>query len=55
MPYPIKPGKVTCAGLVAIMMILPTSLWKTSSAGATVRITASPRRAAPDSDERRVR
>ena len=23
----IKPGKVTCAGLVAILMVLPNSLW----------------------------
>jgi len=44
MANPIKPGKVTCAGLVAIMMILPTSLWKSSASGATVRVTASPRR-----------
>ena len=44
MAYPIKPGKVTCAGLVAIMMFLPTSLWRTKSSGATVKITSSRRR-----------
>jgi hypothetical protein len=44
MAYPIKPGKVTCAGLVAIMMVLPTSLWRAKPSGATVRITASSRR-----------
>jgi hypothetical protein len=35
----IKPGKVTCAGLVAILMILPASLWKGGSGNATVRVT----------------
>ena len=44
MAYPIKPGKVTCAGLVAIMMFLPTSLWRTKSSGVKVRITVSTRR-----------
>jgi hypothetical protein len=44
MATPIKPGKVTCAGLVAIMMFLPTSLWKSSSSRTTVRVTVSPRR-----------
>jgi len=24
----IRPGKVTCAGLVAIFMVLPNSIWK---------------------------
>jgi hypothetical protein len=24
----IRPGKVTCAGLVGIMMVLPNSIWK---------------------------
>lgn len=28
MPFPIKPGKVTCAGLVGILMVLPNSVWK---------------------------
>jgi hypothetical protein len=24
----IRPGKVTCAGLVGIMMVLPNSIWQ---------------------------
>lgn len=24
----IRPGKVTCAGIVVIMMVLPNSIWK---------------------------
>ena len=28
MRLPIRPGKVTCAGLVAIFMVLPNSIWK---------------------------
>ena len=28
MRFPIRPGKVTCAGLVAILMVLPNSIWK---------------------------
>ena len=35
MPFPIKPGKVTCVGLVAIMMVLPSSIWKSDSARAS--------------------
>ena len=32
MLWGIRPGKVTCAGLVAILMVLPTTLWKKASA-----------------------
>ena len=28
MQFPIRPGKVTCAGIVAIFMVLPNSIWK---------------------------
>lgn len=28
MRLPIRPGKVTCAGVVAIFMVLPNSIWK---------------------------
>lgn len=28
MRFPIRPGKVTCAGLVGILMVLPNSIWK---------------------------
>lgn len=32
MPFPIRPGKVTCAGIVAIMMVTPNSIWKGADA-----------------------
>jgi hypothetical protein len=47
MAFPFKPGKLTCVGLVAIMMVLPSTLWKAASARATVRVTASPKRQHP--------
>jgi hypothetical protein len=28
MRLPIRPGKVMCAGLVVIFMVLPNSIWK---------------------------
>jgi hypothetical protein len=36
----IKPGKMTCAGLVLILMVLPTELWKRTAAGADRRDTS---------------
>ena len=38
MKLPIRPGKVTCAGLVGIMLVLPSNIWKDSSANAKVRV-----------------
>ena len=32
MRFNIRPGKVTCAGLVAILMVLPNSIWKGADA-----------------------
>ena len=32
MRFPIRPGKVTCAGVVAIFMVLPNSIWKGADA-----------------------
>jgi hypothetical protein len=32
MRSPIRPGKVTCAGLVGILMVLPNSIWKNPKA-----------------------
>ena len=32
MRFPIRPGKVSCAGIVVIMMVLPNSIWRGSSA-----------------------
>ena len=40
----IRPGKITCAGLVAIMMVLPNSVWKGGSARANVRVVSLPKR-----------
>jgi hypothetical protein len=40
----IKPGKLACAGLVAIMMVLPNTFWKGSWTRASVRAVSSPRR-----------
>ncbi len=34
MRFPIRPGKVTCAGLVAILLVLPNSIWKGADAKA---------------------
>jgi hypothetical protein len=28
MRFSIRPGKVTCAGIVVIFMVLPNSIWK---------------------------
>jgi len=28
MRLPIRPGKVTCAGIVVIFLVLPNSIWK---------------------------
>ena len=32
MRFPIRPGQVTCAGVVAILMVLPNSIWKGADA-----------------------
>jgi hypothetical protein len=32
MQLPIKPGKLSCAGLVVILMVLPNSIWKGADA-----------------------
>jgi hypothetical protein len=34
----IRPGKVTCAGLVGIMLVLPSSIWKGTWANAKVLV-----------------
>jgi hypothetical protein len=50
----IKPGKVTCVGLVAVMLVLPTSIWKGGSAGASVRVSL-PKRGIQDRDAKNRR
>ena len=32
MRFPIRPGKVSCAGIVAILLVLPNSIWKGADA-----------------------
>jgi len=39
MRFPIRPGKVTCAGVVAILMVLPNSIWKSADAPLEARKT----------------
>ena len=46
----IRPGKITCAGLVAIMLVLPNSVWRSgparANAGPTrMRVVTLPKRA----------
>ena len=41
MKFPIRPGKVTCAGLVGIMLIMPSSIWKGTAADTKVRVIAA--------------
>jgi hypothetical protein len=41
MKLPIQPGKVTCAGLVGIMLVLPSNIWKVTSADAKVRVMSA--------------
>ena len=57
MRFPIRPGKLTCAGLVAIFMVLPNSIWK--GADAKVAPVSKPRvealKRAPQLDGRRVK
>ena len=35
MRFSVRPGRVTCAGLVAILMVLPNSIWKAPDAKPT--------------------
>lgn len=56
MRFPIRPGKVTCAGIVVIFMVLPNSIWK--GADAKVGAPAKPKVAAmkkPASDVPRLK
>jgi hypothetical protein len=39
MRFPIRPGKVSCAGVVAILMVLPNSIWKGPDAKGSVART----------------
>ena len=57
MRLPIRPGKVTCAGIVVILMVLPNSIWK----GADAKDAVVPKRKvesikkARESDRSRVK
>jgi len=53
MRFAIRPGKVTCAGVVAILMVLPNSIWKGSTAkGAAPQVRVVIREAKPNRLER---
>jgi hypothetical protein len=56
MRFPIRPGKATCAGIVAIFLVLPNSIWKAPDAAVAPvpRPTVEPRKEASDSTSRRV-
>ena len=57
MRFQVRPGKVTCAGVVAIFMVLPNSIWK----GPDAKVAPVPKpkieaiKKASDSDGRRVK
>ena len=57
MRFPVRPGKVTCAGVVAIFMVLPNSIWQ----GSDAKVAPVPKpkieaiKKAVDSDGRRVK
>jgi hypothetical protein len=57
MRFPIRPGKVTCAGIVVILMVLPNSIWK----GPDAKVAPAPKpkieklKQSPDSNGRRVK
>jgi hypothetical protein len=57
MRFPIRPGKATCAGIVAILLVLPNSIWR----GSDAKVTPAPKpkietsKKASDSKGRRVK
>lgn len=56
MRFPIRPGKVTCAGIVVIFMVLPNSIWK----GPDAKVAPAPKlrtelKKPPSSDRPRVK
>ena len=57
MRFQVRPGKVTCAGVVAIFMVLPNSIWK----GPDAKVAPVPKpkieaiKKASDSDGRSVK
>jgi hypothetical protein len=57
MRFPIRPGKATCAGIVAILLVLPNSIWRGSDA--KVAPVRKPKietiKKVPDSAGRRVK
>ena len=52
MRFAIRPGKVTCAGVVAILMVLPNSIWKGSTAKGAAPVRVVIREAKPNWSER---
>ena len=57
MRFAIRPGKATCAGIVAIFLVLPNSIWR----GSDAKIAPAPKpkiealKKASDSKGRRVK
>ena len=49
----MKPGRLTCAGLVVIMMVLPNTLWKGGSSQAKVQVVVRVADAGLNKDEGR--
>lgn len=52
-----RPGKVTCAGIVVIFMVLPNSIWKGADAkvAPVTTITVGPTKKSSGSDRVRVK
>ena len=46
----MKPGKLTCAGLVAIMIVLPNTLWRGSPPQAIVKVVVRVAKTGPTSE-----
>ena len=47
----MKPGRLTCAGLVAIMMVLPNTLWNSAPPQAKVKVVVRVADAGPLSED----
>jgi hypothetical protein len=56
MSFRIRPGKVSCAGLVGIMMVLPNSIWTGPDARVQPkRTTKIERKVTPEDGRRHIR
>ena len=57
MRFPIRPDKVTCAGIVVIFMVLPNSIWKGPDAkvAPVMKVKIEAHKKARDSDRPRLK